>query len=435
MSRLMQQRTIALTLLALCAFTPRARAWELFRSEAARSSASNEHLAKGQHKEALEPTTRLARELPNDPAVQIDRGLVRCSVSASSATRARPFVVPALGQCAQGVRGPALYNWASRSCAPPSRPARPRIWTAPRSCSKRLWTHSPLAARAANTATPPEPRGRQAAAGRHAARSKSSRKKEQDEQDRKRTRTLTQTNPDKQKGAAIKIGRAQAEDQQNDGGTPRTSARRRWGRPVRSPKTRPDGGAPEQQATAGGWRCSARAARAEQPHSRRPRSRRKGRTASCPSTCSGRSTRSRPAKKTSRSAGQAARRARERAGSTRMVMQRIALTALAFVLLALSARAQAQGTSVSMSESSNRVAVGEPFAIEVSIQQAGDEPDEGRAPDFGTSGALRSTSRRSRSVFVFSSGVIARSQVRDHLQLHSRCVRRSRVAHTIRRRS
>jgi BatD DUF11 like domain len=80
-------------------------------------------------------------------------------------------------------------------------------------------------------------------------------------------------------------------------------------------------------------------------------------------------------------------------------MARVALLALlAFVLAPSLAAAQ---TRISMTASSNRVAVGEPFALEIRLENDGDEPDKVELPDLSEFELLgRSTSRP----FSFSFG-------------------------------
>ncbi|MDB4972692.1 MAG: hypothetical protein JWN48_1033 [Myxococcaceae bacterium] len=71
--------------------------------------------------------------------------------------------------------------------------------------------------------------------------------------------------------------------------------------------------------------------------------------------------------------------------------------------------ALAQGVRVSMSASSNRVAVGEPFAVEIRIETHGEEPDSIELPDFGQLQILaRSTSRPFSFSFGFGGGQRAR---------------------------
>jgi hypothetical protein len=73
------------------------------------------------------------------------------------------------------------------------------------------------------------------------------------------------------------------------------------------------------------------------------------------------------------------------------------------------ARVEAQSARVSMSASSNRVAVGEPFVIEVRIESQGDDPDSVELPDFGELEVLgRSTSRPFSFSFGFGGGQRAR---------------------------
>lgn len=79
----------------------------------------------------------------------------------------------------------------------------------------------------------------------------------------------------------------------------------------------------------------------------------------------------------------------------------LALVALT-TLLPAAARAQVR---VSMTASASRVAVGEPFAVEIRIETKGEDPDEVELPDFGELEVLgRSTARPMSFSFGFGSG-------------------------------
>jgi hypothetical protein len=86
--------------------------------------------------------------------------------------------------------------------------------------------------------------------------------------------------------------------------------------------------------------------------------------------------------------------------------QRSVLTCALLPALALFASsARAQNVRLSMSASSNRVAIGEPFAIEIRVETRGDEIDDLELPDFGELEVLgRSTSRPFSFSFGFGSG-------------------------------
>ena len=85
------------------------RAWELFRSESSAVARGNEHLAKGQHKEALAAYDEAARELPDDPGVQLDRGLALLATGKVGEAR-DAFRRAAAGNAPKELRGKALYN-------------------------------------------------------------------------------------------------------------------------------------------------------------------------------------------------------------------------------------------------------------------------------------------------------------------------------------
>ena len=82
-------------------------------------------------------------------------------------------------------------------------------------------------------------------------------------------------------------------------------------------------------------------------------------------------------------------------------MRRAALLTLLFGTLALANVAQAQTARVSMSASASRVAVGEPFGLEVRAELEGGEADDVALPDFGP---LEVLGRRVSRPFSFSFG-------------------------------
>jgi Ca-activated chloride channel homolog len=89
-----------------------ALAWELFRSESSTVDRGNEHLAKKQYKEALEAYDRAARELPDDPGVQLNRGLALQALGKLGDAR-EAFRRAGSGDAPPDVRGAALYNLGS----------------------------------------------------------------------------------------------------------------------------------------------------------------------------------------------------------------------------------------------------------------------------------------------------------------------------------
>lgn len=98
-----------LAALCLVALPRPARAWELFRSQSSAVERGNEALGKGQHKEALEAYDEAARELPNDPAVQLDRGLALQGLGKLAEAR-EAFRRAAAASAPKEIRGPALYD-------------------------------------------------------------------------------------------------------------------------------------------------------------------------------------------------------------------------------------------------------------------------------------------------------------------------------------
>ena len=99
---------LAAALLALGSARP-AHAWELFRSESDAVTRGNEHLDKGQHQEALEAYDEAARELPHDPAVQLDRGLALLGLGKLGEAR-EAFRRGAVASAPKDVRASSLYN-------------------------------------------------------------------------------------------------------------------------------------------------------------------------------------------------------------------------------------------------------------------------------------------------------------------------------------
>jgi Ca-activated chloride channel family protein len=99
----------ALLSLVCCLYARPALAWELFRSESSAVERGNEHLSKGQHEEALKAYDEAARELPNDPAVQLDRGLALSSLGKLGEAR-EAFRRAGSASAPKEIRGPALYD-------------------------------------------------------------------------------------------------------------------------------------------------------------------------------------------------------------------------------------------------------------------------------------------------------------------------------------
>lgn len=101
--------TLLLLTILLSAAPPRAQAWELFRSESDEVARGNEHLAKGQHKEALSAYDEAARALPDEPGVQLDRGLALLGAGKLGDAR-EAFRRAAAGTAPRDLRAKALYN-------------------------------------------------------------------------------------------------------------------------------------------------------------------------------------------------------------------------------------------------------------------------------------------------------------------------------------
>jgi Ca-activated chloride channel family protein len=104
-----RQVVFALLALSLTVHARPALAWELFRSQSNAVERGNEHLAKGQHEEALKAYDEAARELPNDPAVQLDRGLALSSLGKLGEAR-EAFRRAGSAASPKDIRGPALYD-------------------------------------------------------------------------------------------------------------------------------------------------------------------------------------------------------------------------------------------------------------------------------------------------------------------------------------
>ncbi|MET0285378.1 MAG: hypothetical protein ABW352_12940 [Polyangiales bacterium] len=100
--------TLTLTATATATASP-ALAWEWFRSQSSAIERGNEALAKGQHQEALEAYDEAALKLPNDPAVQLDRGLALLGLDKLGEAR-EAFRRAGAASAPKDVRGPALYD-------------------------------------------------------------------------------------------------------------------------------------------------------------------------------------------------------------------------------------------------------------------------------------------------------------------------------------
>jgi Ca-activated chloride channel family protein len=100
--------TCACTIVFAVFATP-AQAWDLFRSQSSAVQRGNQALSKGQPKEALEAYDQAARELPNDPAVQLDRGLALMGLDKLGEAR-EAFRRAGSASAPKDVRGPALYD-------------------------------------------------------------------------------------------------------------------------------------------------------------------------------------------------------------------------------------------------------------------------------------------------------------------------------------
>jgi Ca-activated chloride channel homolog len=97
------------SLTATATIPTHALAWDLFRSQSSAVERGNEALSKGQHKEALEAYDEAARELPNDPALQLDRGLALLGLDKLGEAR-EAFRRAGSASAPKEVRGPALYD-------------------------------------------------------------------------------------------------------------------------------------------------------------------------------------------------------------------------------------------------------------------------------------------------------------------------------------
>ena len=113
-------------------------------------------------------------------------------------------------------------------------------------------------------------------------------------------------------------------------------------------------------------------------------------------------------------------------------MRRAALLTLLFGTLALANVAQAQTARVSMSASASRVAVGEPFGLEVRAELEGGEADDVALPDFGPLVVLgRRVSRPFSFSFGFGSGgqhAVMKSEVVYSFTLRARAPGKIRLA-------
>jgi Ca-activated chloride channel homolog len=248
-----KHQTIALSLLLLLPFTSRAHAWELFRSESSAIERGNEHLAKGQHKEALEAYDEAASELPNDPAVQLDRGLALLGLGKLGDAR-EAFRRGASGSAPKEVRGPALYNLGLTFLRDAEQAGQAQDLDG----AKKLLEE---AVDAFGGSLRAQPNNRDAAWNLELAKRRlvdtqqkqEQKKKEQEEQDKDKQKDQDKNqDPDKQKGDGDKNSdEPKPEDQQNDGGTPNDQSPDGDQGDQQKPEDAPDGGAPEQEPSAG----------------------------------------------------------------------------------------------------------------------------------------------------------------------------------------
>ena len=99
----------ACILVVLLSFANHAHAWDLFRSQSSAIERGNAHLDKKENKEALEAYEQAAHELPNDPSVQLDRGLALLALGKLGEAR-EAFRRAGVANAPKEVRGPALYD-------------------------------------------------------------------------------------------------------------------------------------------------------------------------------------------------------------------------------------------------------------------------------------------------------------------------------------
>jgi len=87
------------------------------------------------------------------------------------------------------------------------------------------------------------------------------------------------------------------------------------------------------------------------------------------------------------------------------LVRMLLLSCACAISLGVTSEASAQSVRISMSASSNRVAIGEPFAVEIRVETKGQDVDQLELPDFGELEVLgRSTSRPFSFSFGFGTG-------------------------------
>ena len=106
----MMRAWLSLTLLGVLAAVPSAAlAWEPFRSASPDVERGNQHLKKGQAAEALEAYETAQRKLPNEPGVQLNRGLALMAQGKLGPAR-EAFRNATQGNASPELRGQALYD-------------------------------------------------------------------------------------------------------------------------------------------------------------------------------------------------------------------------------------------------------------------------------------------------------------------------------------
>jgi Ca-activated chloride channel family protein len=103
------RHVVLLVALALAALPSPARAWEPFRSESSDVARGNALMKKGDSAGALEAYETAARRLPNDPGVQLNRGLALLAQGKRGKAR-EAFQNATQGSAPADVRGEALYD-------------------------------------------------------------------------------------------------------------------------------------------------------------------------------------------------------------------------------------------------------------------------------------------------------------------------------------
>lgn len=264
-------KAIALIALALWVVLPgrSALAWEPFRSQSSAVERGNEHLGKGQHKEALEAYDQAARELPDDPGVQLDRGLALLGLGKLAEAR-EAFRRGGAGTAPKDVRAASLYNLGAAFMQEADQAGKAEDLDG----AKKLLEEAVDAFKSSLRA---QPNNKDAAWNLELAKRRlveaqqkqEQKTKEQDEQ--KKQQDQQNKDPQQKQDEQEKQEQEQPkqDEQRSDGGTPNDDAPKEGKGDQDKPQPEPDAGAPEAEPQGGDGGASPEQPR-EQPSEAEP---------------------------------------------------------------------------------------------------------------------------------------------------------------------